>query len=46
MLVTKGSIIDIGGDEKYKAMCYDCYKKLEKQTLKKEKLNQKNKIEK
>ena len=30
MLVTKGSIIDIGGDEKYKAMCFDCYKKLEK----------------
>ena len=35
MLVTKGSIIEIGGDDKYKAMCYDCYKKLEKQTLKK-----------
>ncbi len=40
-LVTKGSIIDIGGDEKYRAMCYDCYKKLEKQTLKKEKQEQK-----
>lgn len=37
LLVTKGSVIDIGGDEKYKAMCYDCYKKLEKQTLKQEK---------
>lgn len=35
MLVTRGSIIEIGGDDKYKAMCYDCYKKLEKQTLKK-----------
>ena len=40
-LVTKGSVIDIGGDEKYKAMCYDCYKKLEKQSLKKEKQSQK-----
>ncbi len=37
LLVTKGSIIEIGGDDKYRAMCYDCYKKLEKQTLKKEK---------
>jgi len=36
LLVTKGSVIDIGGDEKYRAMCYDCYKKLEKQTIKKE----------
>ncbi len=34
LLVTKGSVIEIGGDDKYKAMCYDCYKKLEKQTLK------------
>lgn len=41
-LVTKGSIIEIGGDDKYRAMCYDCYKKLEKQTLKKEKQSQKN----
>ena len=39
LLVTKGSIIEIGGDDKYRAMCYDCYKKLEKQTLKKEKQN-------
>jgi thymidine kinase len=37
LLVTKGSIIEIGGDDKYRAMCYDCYKKLEKQTIKKEK---------
>lgn len=36
LLVTKGSIIEIGGDDKYRAMCYDCYKKLEKQTIKKE----------
>ena len=36
LLVTKGSVIEIGGDEKYRAMCYDCYKKLEIQTLKKE----------
>ena len=33
LLVTKGSVIEIGGDDKYRAMCYDCYKKLEKQTL-------------
>lgn len=37
LLVTKGSVIEIGGDDKYRAMCYDCYKKLEKQTIKKEK---------
>lgn len=36
LLVTKGSVIEIGGDDKYKAMCYDCYKKLEKQTLKRQ----------
>jgi thymidine kinase len=41
LLVTKGSIIEIGGDDKYRAMCYDCYKKLEKQTLKKEQLAEK-----
>ena len=41
LLVTKGSIIEIGGDDKYRAMCYDCYKKLEKQTLKKEKQKEK-----
>ena len=41
LLVTKGSIIEIGGDDKYRAMCYDCYKKLEKQTLKKEQQAQK-----
>ena len=43
LLVTKGSVIDIGGDEKYRAMCYDCYKKLEKQTLKKEAVAKKDK---
>ena len=26
-LVTTGSTIDIGGDEKYKALCFDCYTK-------------------
>lgn len=26
-LVTTGSVIDIGGDDKYKSICYDCYKK-------------------
>ena len=41
LLVTKGSIIEIGGDDKYRAMCYDCYKKLEKQTIKKEKQKEK-----
>lgn len=44
LLVTKGSIIEIGGDDKYRAMCYDCYKKLEKQTLKKERQAQKELI--
>ena len=44
LLVTKGSIIEIGGDDKYRAMCYDCYKKLEKQTLKKEKKSEKEQI--
>ena len=44
LLVTKGSIIEIGGDDKYRAMCYDCYKKLEKQTIKKEKLAKKEQI--
>ena len=27
-LVTEGEQIDIGGDEKYKALCYNCYKQL------------------
>ena len=44
LLVTKGSFIEIGGDDKYRAMCYDCYKKLEKQTIKKEKQLQKSQI--
>ena len=30
LLVTKGSVIEIGGDDKYRAMCYDCYTKLKK----------------
>ena len=29
-LVTKGSVVELGGDDKYKAMCYDCYIKLKK----------------
>lgn len=29
-LVTRGSVIEIGGDERYKAICYDCYLKLKK----------------
>jgi thymidine kinase len=29
-LVTDGEQIDIGGDEKYKALCYNCYKKLKR----------------
>ena len=45
LLVTKGSVIEIGGDDKYRAMCYDCYKKLEKQTIKKEKQSQKEQLE-
>ena len=27
-LVTRGAQVDIGGDEKYKALCYSCWKKL------------------
>lgn len=27
-LITSGNVIDIGGDEKYRAVCYECYKKL------------------
>ncbi len=27
ILVTSGEEVDIGGDEKYEAMCYDCYLK-------------------
>lgn len=30
-LVTRGAVIEIGGDERYKAMCYECYTKLKKQ---------------
>ncbi len=26
-VVTEGEVVDIGGDEKYKAMCYSCWKK-------------------
>ena len=29
-IVTRGSQIDIGGDEKYKAMCYTCWQKLKR----------------
>ena len=44
LLVTKGSIIEIGGDDKYRAMCFDCYKKLEKQTMKKEMQKEKEEL--
>ena len=27
-LMTRGAQVDIGGDEKYKALCYSCWKKL------------------
>ena len=30
-LVTRGSVIEIGGDERYKAICYECYLKLKKE---------------
>ena len=33
-LVTRGSVIEIGGDERYKAICYDCFIKLKKQQKK------------
>ncbi len=33
-IVTRGSIIEIGGDERYKALCYDCFIKLKKQQSK------------
>lgn len=36
-LVTEGEQVDIGGDEKYKAVCYSCWKKLK---LKKELLDE------
>lgn len=39
-LITKGSIVDIGGNEKYKALCYEHYKKEEY----KSKLEQQEKI--
>lgn len=29
ILITKGSVIDIGGNEKYKSLCYEHYKKEE-----------------
>ncbi|MBR7172476.1 MAG: thymidine kinase [Clostridia bacterium] len=33
-LVTRGSVIEIGGDERYKAICYDCYLNLKKEQKK------------
>lgn len=36
-LITEGEQIDIGGDEKYKAICYTCWNKLR---LKKEKIDE------
>ena len=38
-LVTTGKIIDIGGDEKYKAMCYDCYMTLKRKADKEKHAN-------
>ncbi len=29
-LITDGSIVDLGGNEKYKAVCWSCYQKLKK----------------
>lgn len=29
-LITDGSVIDIGGDDKYRAICYECYNKFKK----------------
>ena len=31
-LMTHGAQVDIGGDEKYKALCYSCWKKLAKES--------------
>ncbi len=31
-LVKRGAQVDIGGDEKYKALCYSCWKKLNDET--------------
>lgn len=49
-LVLSGAVVDIGGDEKYKAMCFDCYTKLkksiEKELLKASRLKEKENIEK
>lgn len=33
-LVTSGKVIEIGGDDRYKAMCYDCYNDLKRKQLK------------
>ena len=40
VLATSGSVVDIGGDEKYRALCYDCFCQLKKNA---EKLNFKQK---
>ena len=33
-LVTSGKVIEIGGDDRYKAMCYDCYNELKRKQQK------------
>ena len=33
-LVTSGKVIEIGGDDRYKAMCYDCYNDLKRKQMK------------
>ena len=33
-LMLSGAVVDIGGDEKYRAMCYDCFAKLRKEAEK------------
>lgn len=30
-IVTRGSVIEVGGNERYRAMCYDCFNKLKKE---------------
>ena len=43
-LVLSGAVVDIGGDEKYRAMCYDCFAKLKKQVEKEQAKAEKLKI--
>lgn len=34
ILISSGNTIDIGGNEKYKPLCFDCYEKLKAQSIK------------